>query len=58
MVELESFPLGSVGKVVLLEVLNSFSPRFIFFIVPVKREGSIDPFFGLLDSPDKNVKML
>ena len=28
--------------------LNSFSPRSAFFIVPVKKEVSTDPFFKLL----------
>jgi hypothetical protein len=46
------------GKVILLRALNFLSPRFISFIAPVKGKGSINPFFKLLDSPGKSVKML
>jgi hypothetical protein len=39
-----------------LKVLNSPSPRFFFFITLAKK-GFTDPFFRLLDSPDRNVRM-
>jgi hypothetical protein len=38
--------------------LNSLSPRFFSFTVPVGREGSTDPFLGLLNSPGKNAEVL
>jgi hypothetical protein len=37
--------------------LNSFSPRSSSFTVPVMRERFINPFFRLLDSPNKSVEM-
>jgi hypothetical protein len=37
--------------------LNFFSPRPASFIAPVKREGFIDLFFGLLDFPGKSAEM-
>jgi hypothetical protein len=46
------------GQFFILKVLNFFSPRSFFFIIPAKREGSINPFFKLLDSFSKNIKML
>jgi hypothetical protein len=42
----------------ILKVLNSFSPRSSFFTISVKRKGFTNPFFRLLDSPNKNVKIL
>jgi hypothetical protein len=42
----------------LLGILNFFSSRSASFIVPVKGEGFIDFFFGLLDFPGRNVIML
>jgi hypothetical protein len=40
-----------------LKVLNSPSSQPFFFIVPVGKERFTNPFLGLLDSPDKNIKM-
>jgi hypothetical protein len=39
-----------------LKALNSPSPRPFFFTVSVG-EGFTDPFFRLLDSPDKNAEI-
>jgi len=38
-------------------VLNFFSSRSAFFITPVKKKESINPFFKLLDSSSKNTEM-
>jgi hypothetical protein len=40
-----------------LKALNSPSSQPFFFIVPVGKERFTNPFLGLLDSPDKNIKM-
>jgi hypothetical protein len=41
----------------ILKVLNFFSSRLSFFIIPVGKEGFINLFLGLLDFPGKNVKI-
>ena len=56
-VELESFPVKNIGKVILSKALNSFSPRSISFITLVKGERFTNPFFRLLDFSNKSVKM-
>jgi hypothetical protein len=58
MVELESFTVKNMRKVVLLKALNFPSPRSTSFITPVKREGSTNPFLKLLNSPSRNVEIL
>jgi hypothetical protein len=40
-----------------LKALNSLSPRSFSFTVSIGREGSTNPFFKLLNSPDKNVEI-
>jgi hypothetical protein len=37
--------------------LNSFSSRFAFFTVLVKREGFTNPFFRFLDFSGRNAEM-
>jgi hypothetical protein len=37
--------------------LNSLLFRFFSFIIFIKGEGSTKPFFRLLNSPSKNVKV-
>ena len=39
------------------EILNFFSSRFFSFTILAEREGFINPFLKLLNSPDKNTKM-
>jgi hypothetical protein len=41
----------------ILKVLNSFSPRPFFFTIPIGKKGSINSFFRLLDSSDRNAKI-
>jgi hypothetical protein len=41
----------------ILKALNSLSPRLSFFTIPVGKEGFTNPFFKLLDSPDKNAEI-
>jgi hypothetical protein len=48
---------GAVEGVILLRALNFFSPRSFSFIAFVKGEGFINPFFRLLDFPNRNIKM-
>jgi hypothetical protein len=45
------------GQFPILKTLNFFSSRFFSFTVSVGREGFINPFFRLLDSPNKSAKM-
>jgi len=40
-----------------LKALNSFSSRPSSFTVPIRGEGSTNPFFKLLVSPGKSVKV-
>jgi hypothetical protein len=42
----------------ILKVLNFLSPRSFSFITLAKRERFINLFFRLLDSPDRNAKVL
>jgi hypothetical protein len=48
--------LESDKQLFILGALNSFSPRFFSFTVPVG-ERFIDPFFRFLDSPDKSAEV-
>jgi hypothetical protein len=43
-------------QLLILKILNSPSPRPFFFIIPVGKR-SINPFFGLLNSSNKNAEM-
>jgi hypothetical protein len=56
-VKVNEFITAIIKRVILSEVLNSSSPRFFSFIDLIIRERLINPFFRLLDSPDKNAKM-
>ena len=40
-----------------IKILNSLSPRSTSFTIPAVRERFINPFFRLLDSPNRNVEM-
>jgi hypothetical protein len=40
-----------------LKALNFLSPRPSSFTIPTKKERSINLFFRLLDSPNKNTEM-
>jgi hypothetical protein len=44
------------GQLPTLKTLNSFSPRLFSFIIPVG-ERFTNPFFGLLNSFDRNAKV-
>jgi hypothetical protein len=44
-------------QLLILKALNSFLPRFFFFIIFAKRERFTDPFFRLLDSFNKNTEV-
>jgi hypothetical protein len=54
---------SSPGKILnfslnfLPRALNFSSSRSVSFTILVKRKGFTDPFFGLLDSFNKNIKM-
>jgi hypothetical protein len=37
--------------------LNFLSPRSAFFIIPIEKERSTNPFFRLLDSLNRNAEM-
>jgi hypothetical protein len=56
--EMNEFAADAAERVVLLKALNSFSPRSFSFIIFVKGEGFTDSFFGLLDSPGRNIRVL
>jgi hypothetical protein len=45
------------GQLFTPKALNSPSPRFSSFTAFAKGERFINPFFRLLDSPDKNAKI-
>jgi hypothetical protein len=45
------------GQFLILKVLNSLLLRPFSFTVPVGEKGFTDPFFRLLDSPGKSIKM-
>jgi hypothetical protein len=45
------------GQFFILKALNSFSFRFFFFIILVKREKSTNLFFRFLDSFNRNVRV-
>jgi hypothetical protein len=45
------------GQLPILKVLNFFSLRLSSFTVSVKKEESINLFFKLLNSPDKNTEI-
>ena len=47
----------SRGEVTLSGALNSFSSRFIFFIIPVKGERFTNLFFGFLGSFSRSIKI-
>jgi hypothetical protein len=56
--KMDKLAAGIIERVsILLETLNFFSSRSASFTAPVREEGSINPFFKLLDSPDKNAKV-
>ena len=55
--ELEIDKILSDRQLSVLGALNSFSPRPSSFTVPVEGEGFTDPFFRLLDSPNKNAEV-
>jgi len=58
MVKLESFPVKNMRKIILSEILNSFSSRFASFITLVKGKRFINLFFfKFLDSPDRSIKV-
>jgi hypothetical protein len=44
------------GQLSVLKTLNFLSPRPSFFTVPIGEE-SINPFFRLLDSPNRSTKV-
>jgi hypothetical protein len=41
----------------ILKALNFLSSRFFSFTVSIGKKGSINPFLGFLDFPDKNIEM-
>jgi hypothetical protein len=41
----------------ILRILNFFSSRSSSFTISVKRERFINPFFRLLDSPNRSAEM-
>jgi hypothetical protein len=44
-------------KIILLKALNSLSSRSASFTAPVKKKGFTNPFFELLNSPNRNIEM-
>jgi hypothetical protein len=54
--ELEINKILSNKQLPVLEILNSLSFRSFSFTVPVGK-GSIDPFFRLLNSPNRSAEM-
>jgi hypothetical protein len=47
----------AVKRIILLKALNFFSPRFFSFTNLVIGKRSTNPFFRLLNSPDRSVEM-
>jgi hypothetical protein len=55
--KIDEIVADAAKRVILLEILNSFSPRSFSFINLIMGKGSTNSFFKLLDSPSKNVEM-
>jgi hypothetical protein len=49
--------MGKNGQLSVLKALNFFSSRSSSFIISVKKERFINPFFKLLNSPNKNTEI-
>jgi hypothetical protein len=45
------------GQFLTLKVLNSLSPQSFSFTISVGKEGFINPFLKLLNSPGRNAKI-
>jgi hypothetical protein len=56
--KIDEIVVDAVKRIILLRALNFPSSRSFFFINLVIGEGFTDPFFRLLDSFDKNIKVL